>query len=53
MRRRNAAAIAAIYGKPLVSRKRQEAQRAKRLLALLPVVAAAILVANTAGILWN
>jgi hypothetical protein len=53
MRRRHAAAIAAIYGKPLSSRKREEAQRAMRLLTLLPLVAAAMFVANIAGILWN
>jgi hypothetical protein len=53
MRRRSAAAIAAIFGKPTRSRKREEAQRAKRLLTLLPLIAAAIFVANVAGILWN
>jgi hypothetical protein len=53
VRRRNAAAIAAIYGKPTRSRKREEAQRAKRLLNLLPLVAVAIFIANIASILWN
>jgi hypothetical protein len=53
VRRRNAAAIAAIYGKPTRSRKREEAQRAKRLLTLLPLVAVAIFIANIASILWN
>jgi hypothetical protein len=53
MRRRNAAAIATIYGKPPRSRKREQAQRAKRLLTLLPLVAATLFVANIANILWK
>ena len=52
-RRRSAAAIAGIYGKPTRSRKRDEAQRAKRLLTVLPLVAATLFVANIVAILWN
>jgi len=53
MRRRHAAAIAAVYGKTLRSRKREQAQRAMRLLTLLPLLAAAMFVANIVGLLWN
>ena len=53
MRRRNVATIAAIYGKPPRSRKREQAQRAMRLLTLLPLVAAAMFIANIAVLFWN